>query len=237
MSPADRQLPLGVRLSIETRLEDFVAGANQEALQAVIEHAEGRSGGPLYLHGPSACGKTHLLQGLSRRAGERDRRSAYLPLGEAGLDQPGILEGWEGLDAVCLDQLERVAGDEAWERALMGLYEGLRESGGSLVVGAGVGPRGLDLRLPDLASRLAAGPVYQLAPLDDAGLATALRRRLGQRGLELPDDSARWLLRRARRDMHSLVALADRLDRLSLSAQRRLTVPFLRETLGQAAGD
>lgn len=237
MSRSDRQLPLGVHLSVQTRLEDFVPGANREALQGVLDHAEGRARGPLFLYGPRACGKTHLLQGLSRLAGETGRRSAYLPLGEAGLEAPGILEGWESLDAVCLDRLERVAGDAEWERALMRLYEGLSESGGSLVVAAASGPRGLDLQLPDLASRLAAGPVYQLAPLDDADLATALRRRLGQRGLELPDESARWLLRRARRDMHSLAALADELDRLSLSAQRRLTIPFLRETLDRVVGD
>lgn len=41
-----------------------------------------------------------------------------------------------------------------------------------------------------------------------------------------------WLLRRVERDLASLTALLDRLDRASLAAQRRVTVPFLRAVLG-----
>ncbi len=232
MSEAGRQLPLGVSLSLETRLEDFVPGANQEVLDAFRQRATQAVPGCLYLHGPRASGKSHLLQGLCRRADELGRGASYLPLGEQGLDAPAVLSGWEALDLVCLDNLDWLAGESAWERALLSLYEGLGSSGGSLVVAARRPPAGIGLALPDLASRLASGPVYQLKTLDENGLEEALRRRLERRGLELPADCARWLLRRARRDMHSLSELADRLDRLSLSAQRRLTVPFLREVLG-----
>ncbi|MEA5444782.1 DnaA regulatory inactivator Hda [Gammaproteobacteria bacterium AB-CW1] len=225
------QLPLGIELSLETRLDDFLPGPNAEALATANALAEGRWQSNLYLAGASATGKTHLLQGVSHAASAMGRQVAYLPLSRPEMRDPELLAGWAGFDVVCLDDLQSVAGEMAWERALFRLYEDMREAGGQLVFAADEPPASLDLCLPDLASRLAAGPVYRLEPLDDDDLGEALRLRLARRGLSLPDDSARWLMRRVRRDMHSLTRLADRLDHLSLTAQRGLTIPFLRQVL------
>ena len=41
-----------------------------------------------------------------------------------------------------------------------------------------------------------------------------------------------WLFRRVDRDLKSLTALLDHLDRAALAAQRRLTVPFVRGIVG-----
>ena len=45
------------------------------------------------------------------------------------------------------------------------------------------------------------------------------------------DAALEWMLRRCSRDLRSLTALFERLDHASLVAQRRLTVPFLRQVL------
>jgi DnaA family protein len=90
----------------------------------------------------------------------------------------------------------------------------------------------LGLALPDLRSRLGQCARIALEPLDDAGRAEVLRLRAQRRGLQLEDAAIDWLLRRVDRDLASLTALFDRLDRESLAAQRRLTVPFLRGVLG-----
>lgn len=226
------QLPLGIELAVETRLDDFIPGRNEEALQAARAGAEGHLTGCLFFAGPNASGKSHLLQGMTRAAGESGATVAYLPLARAEMRDPELLSGWEGFDLVCIDDLDAVAGARDWEQALFRLYEGLLEHQGRLACAGASIPSALGLDLRDLASRLGSGPVYRLVPLEDDDLLRALRARLDRRGLELPDDSARWLMRRVRRDMHSLSRLADRLDRLSLSAQRRLTVPFLRQVLG-----
>ena len=48
---------------------------------------------------------------------------------------------------------------------------------------------------------------------------------------ELPADTARFLMARSRRDMRSLYELLDKLDLEALRAQRRLTIPFVRDVL------
>ncbi len=96
------------------------------------------------------------------------------------------------------------------------------------MVSARCAPAALNLGLPDLVSRLGWGPVFQLQPLDDEGKRAALQLRARQRGMELPDEVAVYLLRRSPRDMDSLFELLQRLDVASLAAQRRLTIPFVR---------
>jgi DnaA family protein len=58
-----------------------------------------------------------------------------------------------------------------------------------------------------------------------------LRLRASRRGLDLSDEAAVYLLHRVPRDLHSLFGVLDQLDDASLAAQRRLTIPFLREVL------
>jgi len=89
--------------------------------------------------------------------------------------------------------------------------------------------------MPELTTRLAWGPVIALRALDDEARIAAFQQRATARGLDLPDETARYLLVRVQRNMVQLDALLDRLDTASLAAQRKLTVPFVREVL--AAGD
>jgi DnaA family protein len=85
--------------------------------------------------------------------------------------------------------------------------------------------------LPDLASRFRAASIHALIALDDVQQREALRLHARQRGLELPEDSLLFLQRHQPRDMASLCQLLDTLDNAALSAQRRLTIPFIREVL------
>jgi DnaA family protein len=78
--------------------------------------------------------------------------------------------------------------------------------------------------------------VYQVRDLDEAGRVDALQRRAAQRGLQLPQETSEYLLRRMPRDLPSLFEILDQLDEASLVAQRRLTVPFIRDALEKLAG-
>jgi len=70
-----------------------------------------------------------------------------------------------------------------------------------------------------------------LNQLDDAARAELLRDRARRRGLVLEETAIDWMLARTDRSLASLLALLDRLDRESLAAQRRITVPFLRQVV------
>ena len=222
-----RQLPLGVQLSVHARFDNFHPGPNREAVAAVRRLAEGE-GGLVYLHGCPGSGRSHLLQAACALAGT----AVYLPLSVLP-PEGAVFEGLEDSPLVCVDDLETVAGNAAAEGALFALFNAVRDQGGGLLFAAADRPEALGLGLPDLVSRLNWGLVYGLKRLDDAERIAALRCHAEARGLELPEEVGRYLLRRCPRDLASLCDLLDTLDLASLAAQRRLTVPFVREVLAR----
>lgn len=225
------QLPLGVELPQTATLDAFVGATNAGVRAAVAALAAGQSE-QLYLHGPRATGKTHLLQAACRDAAGRGQRGAYVPVSDMGRHAPALLAGMQTLDCLCLDRVGAIAGDREAEIALVGLVDGLRAHGGRLLVADRYPVGELPLVLADLASRLSWGSVHALAEPDDADKETLLVRRAAQRGMRLPAASARFLLRHGPRDVPSLMAALARLDTASLAAQRRLTIPFVKQALG-----
>jgi DnaA family protein len=158
--------------------------------------------------------------------------AGYVPLRELGKLGVGVLDGLRQLDCLCVDDLDEVVGQLEWERELFGLWGEIEESGCRLVTAAQSPPALLQWALPDMGSRFSASAVFQLRVLDEAEQQAALQLRARLRGFELPEETSRWLQRRYPRDMRRLYELLDTLDEAALVAQRRLTVPFIREVLG-----
>jgi DnaA family protein len=229
-----QQLPLGVRLPDRARFESFLPGRNREALAHARSIATGAARGVTWLSGPGGAGKTHLLQAICAAASERSR-AGYVPLRQVAHLGVGVLDGLAQLDSLCLDDLDAVAGELEWERRLFGLLRETEEAGGALTIAARAPPALLPWALPDLGSRCAAGAVLALRALDEAEQHAALELRARLRGLELPDETWQWLRRRYPRDMRLLYELLDTLDEAALAAQRRLTVPFIRDVLARHA--
>jgi DnaA family protein len=225
-----RQLPLGVRLQDRAVFASFLPGRNLQALEHVRALASGAPGGVAWLAGPVGAGKTHLLQAACAAAGAA-RRAGYFPLAELGPLGSEVLDGLTDIECLCLDDVHAVAGNAAWERALFALFCAIEERGGRLIAAAAAPPALITWTLPDLASRFAASAVFQLRVLDESEQREALKLRAHVRGLDLPEETARYLQRRFPRDMRTLYELLDTLDEAAIIAQRRLTVPFIRSVL------
>ena len=229
------QLPLGVRLRDDATFANFYPGANAAALgyvERLCSPAASWSDELMYLWGKPGVGRSHLLQAACLRMQERDELAIYLPLAEVAQYGTRLLDNLERSELVCLDDIEAVAGNAEWEEALFHLFNRLRDGGKRLLLAANAPPRESGIRLPDLRSRLSLALVFQMYPLSDEDKLRALQLRASRRGLTLPDDVGRYILTRGTRSMNSLFDMLDELDRASLQAQRKLTIPFIKETLG-----
>jgi DnaA family protein len=222
-----QQLPLGLSIRPSVDFASFIIGRNGEAVSRLRTPQDPF----IYLWGESGSGKSHLLQAACLQAHNEDRLPAYLPLKSEQEIDPEMLMGLESYALVCLDDLERIAGKAVWERAIFNLFNLLRENDGQLIVAADTPPANLPIELPDLASRLTWGPCYHLLPLDDDERLELLMASAERRGMNMSVETATFLLQRTPRDIHFLTLLMDRLDTASLAAQRRLTIPFVREIL------
>ena len=223
-----KQLALGVQLRASAVFESFVTGNNVEAVTAL----RGSSALPLWLWGAAGVGKTHLLQATCAGAAET---AAYFSLAARGELPPEVLSGFESARVLCIDDVDAVAGDSTWERALFELFNAAGDVKTQLIFAAHGAPRQADWVLEDWRSRATACVVYQLRELDEAGLIQALTLRAAQRGLQLPAETSEYLLKRMPRDLRSLLDVLDELDQASLVAKRRLTVPFIRDALEKHA--
>ncbi|MCL1635233.1 DnaA regulatory inactivator Hda [Luteimonas sp. SX5] len=224
------QLPLALRYSPDQRFETFV-GAPAGAIAALRALAEGASADWLYLSGQGGVGKTHLALAACAAAEQAGRCAAYLPLSAAAGRLREALDALEGNDVIALDGIESIVGSRDDEIALFDFHNRARSAGLNALYTAAAMPDGLALGLPDLRSRLSQCVRIALLPLGDDGRKEVLRERAKRRGLVFDDAAIDWLLKRADRDLASLTGLLDKLDRASLAAQRKVTVPFLREVL------
>ena len=222
------QMALPLRLADHAVFETYLAAGNETLVATLVDLARGQAGQGAWIFGPAATGKTHLLQATCERAGDR---SVYVPVGQMATADPGILEGLASRELICLDDIDAVAGDAGWEQALFSLCNDALDSGSALLASATMPQRECPIELPDLQSRLSRLATFQVKALSEAQRVAALQLRAKHRGLELPDDTAQFLLNRSRRDMASLYALLDKLDLEALRAKRRLTIPFVKEVL------
>ena len=227
-----QQLPLPFSFNPEQGFEQFHPGVNAEAVEHLRQTAAGTGEDLVFLWGEAGTGRTNLLNAACRAASRVQRSVSFLPLALFRKCGPGVLEGLEHQHLVCLDDLDSVAGDDTWEAALFTLFNRLRESQRDLIVTAKVPPAELLIRLPDLRTRFGWGLTLHLRAMGDADKLEVLALHARSLGLELPPQVGRFLLAHFPRDLPALLALLEQLDRASLAAQRRLTVPFVKTFLG-----
>jgi DnaA family protein len=200
-----KQLLLDIQPLAPATLDNFIAGSNEEALHSLRMAIDGANEARfIYLWGTPGSGKSHLLQACRDLALERD-----LPLS-------------------VVDDVNEL--DEEAQIELFNYFNQLRASGGILITSGNAAPTQMGLR-DDLATRLAWGLVYQLHPLSDEEKAKALKTHAKERGMKLPDEVVDYCLRYLRRDLPSLMAVLNALDKWSLTEKKPVTVPMLKKLL------
>lgn len=224
-----QQLPLAMQLPDTHTFTTFVAGENREIL-ALLRETEAPF---VYLWGARGVGKSHLLHAMCAQLNV-NMTAMYVPLRDLVEQQvePSILRGLEQFSLVCIDDLEAVVAQHEWCFELFALFNRIHDSGHSrLLVTAAMSPTQLPAVIPDTQSRLQWGIAVQLKALQDTDKAQALQLRATALGLQLRDETALFMVQRLGRDMTELMGALATLDRASMAAQRRLTIPFVKQVL------
>lgn len=231
MHQPETQLTLRLTPQEIFSIDNFIFGSEELDLVVDIFCREAKPGF-LYLWGESGVGKTHLSLAISEQLQRNGRQVSYINLRELRhTAQPDVLLSLMQGEVLCVDDFQAISGNSAWEESFFHCFNHLREHQQKLLICADKNPGQISIGLPDLRSRLATGLVYQLPSMNDALKQQALIRHAQSRGLILPEEVAHYLLRHYSRDMPSLMLVLQRLDKASLQAQRRLTIPFVREVI------
>jgi len=230
------QIPLQLTPKRDSRFEDFVTGPNKAVVEA-LKHMPDEPGSHIFLYGGEGSGKTHLLNALCHEFRERQGRAFYLALKRLPKDAIESLHGLEKLDLVCVDDLHLIAGDKAWEEALFHCFNRIKEARGRLLVSSRIRLSGLNLGLPDLASRLSWGLRLPLVPLEDQDKLAVINLHSNALGLSLSEEVQHYLLKHHDRSMVALLKTVENLQQAALTNKRRITIPLAREVLRAAHAD
>lgn len=224
-----RQLHLPIRLRDSASLENYFVGSNAEAFAALNQWLNRRSAqSVLFFYGISGSGCSHLLQAACRFLSDNNDISVYVPAGDPTIS--GELIGQlNSSSTVCIDDVNEIAGNLNWEESILEAHERLFLGKGRLLFSASRPPLAVGFKLPDLATRLAAGEVYRIHALTEQQLPRAMQLRARHRGLDLPEEVIHYLMRRTPRNSKAIFDLLDRIDEAAFVRKRRLTVPFIRE--------
>ena len=221
------QLLLPVSVSEHMVFESFYPGPNLEIYQSLQANVQKS----LWIAGKRGSGKTHLLQAAFHRCIRLSKSSLYIPMREFDQFSPEILDDLDQLHLICIDDIEFVLGKQIWERKLLDLYERIQTTDTHLVIASHVPPKGIDFFLPDLASRFSMSVIHQLEMLSEIEILSAIQMHAEVRGFNLPNESANYLIKRVERNVGSLIDIINILDYESLSKQRKLTIPFIKNIL------
>lgn len=230
MMPQAEQLLLSLQARPPARLSDF-AGPSHAGVLAAVQELLQTPAGLLYVHGAAGSGRSHLLAAICAAQEEAGGRTLLLPLASVREESPDLLASLGEPALLACDDVDAIAGQPAWEEALFHLYNRVRAAGGRLVFTAVQPARHCGLQLPDLASRLAQAPAWELGLPDDASREALWQAAAARRGMVLAADVLACLVQRGPRQAGAMRALLDRLDHLSLQQGRRLTLPFVRQVL------
>ncbi len=223
-----RQLLLDIRPIAAPSLNNFIAGANRELLNRLRAMAAGERGQSVFLWGDNGSGCTHLLRAL---AAEATGRGLYLEADQVN-NTPAdtLIAALEATQAgMWLFDDIRLLDVEA-QIALFRAINLAHDRGITIVAAADCPPRDLPLR-EDLRTRIGQMLAFCIQPLTDEERIELLHAHAGARGMKIDAEVFDYLLRHGRRDIRSLLGILDLLDEHSLTRQRPVTLPLLREIM------
>jgi len=197
--------------------DDFFVSPGNAVAVATIEADTPWPGGKLALCGPQGSGKTHLTHVWAAQSGARVLAASDL----ARADVPDLAQG-----PVAVEDVPRIAADEAAQTALFHLHNMVLAEGHALLLTGRPAPNLWKLSLPDLQSRVQGANVVTLAPPDDALLAAVLAKLFNDRQITPKPDVIPYLVAQIERSFEAAAAIVDQLDHTALAEGRTISRPL-----------
>lgn len=224
------------------RLESFVVSEGSRFAHAAAQRAVARPGdvSPLYLFGPTGCGKTHLAEGIwsaLRRAG---KDCVYLAAEQfttqfleslRGQGLPSFRRKLREVDLLVIDDVQFLHGKRATIQELLNTVEHFARERKQLVLAADRPPLELPSFGPELQARLSSGLTADLPALDVVARRGVLDALLTQRGRQVPEDVLELLAAELPGDGRRLQGALHRLDAMREATGRSMSVSFARDAL------
>ena len=224
-----KQLTLNIQLKDEFSFNNFNTENNLETV-SFLKNIETNKEKFIYIWGHKHSGRSHLIQATCQKAKQNNLSIYYLPLKIKNTLSTKILENLENLDLVCFDDIDCIAKDNSWEEVFFYTFNKLLESNTRIIISAKSIPNKIDFSLKDIQSRLNLALIFKINNLTKDAKAEVLSTRAKARGMNLSTSACKYLVN-TYFDIKSLLSTLDKLDKISLRDQHKLTIPFIKKHL------
>ncbi|PCI39144.1 MAG: hypothetical protein COB50_01485 [Thiotrichales bacterium] len=185
-----------------------------------------------YLWGEKSTGKTHLLSAITQAAKQNKLKTIYIDAKHENLDSINHTDIANN-HIVCIDNIDAIVANNASELFLFNLFNTMQMQQNKLIVSATTTPNNLPITLKDLQSRLLGEQMFHIhTSFDETELSNIFTITAARYGVNLPEETLKFLLIHFKRDMQTLNYLFAKMCEESLIEQRKLTIPFIRQVLG-----
>ncbi|MBK9119274.1 MAG: chromosomal replication initiator protein DnaA [Phycisphaerales bacterium] len=236
-------------LSADFVFDQFVVGPSNRLAHAACGAVCNQLGtlyNPLFLHGASGLGKTHLLQATCTEVLKRDgtRQVTYVTCESFVNDfvqamaagaLPIFRENARASDLLVIDDVQFLANRESSQEELFHTFNALYQSGKQIILSADTPPNEIPTLEDRLVSRFNWGLVVQIDPPSRETRQAILHKKARLRGVEVPDEVIDVIAEHVEANIRLLEGALTRLITMTQLEGRPLTVETAREVLSSYA--
>ena len=234
-----------IHLNPYNRFENFVVGpCNRFAHAACVGVGEqpGKTYNPLFIHGSSGLGKTHLMQSLCHSVLERAPLTRILYLScetfvnhfISALEHGNLTkfrDKYRNVNVLVVDDIHLLANKERTQEEFFHTFNTLYNAGAQLVFSSDSPPVEIPTLQERLISRFSWGLVTLLEPPCYETKVAILKRKSRERGRELPDELARFLAERIETNVRELEGAVNKLLGFASLSGQELDLQLARQCL------
>ena len=185
----------------------------------------------LFLYGIKQSGKSFLLQAVCNLFASKNKTSLYVPILEVKKYGTNFIDSLDGLDVVCIDDIDLIHSDREWEVAIFNLINDCLISGCRLIFSSALNPSSIEFELKDLVSRIKKIDHVELLPISEDNLLDAIKFICNLRSINLGNREINYLISYSKRNIADLIDIINKLDNLSMQLKRKITVPLIKEII------
>jgi len=118
-----------------------------------------------------------------------------------------------------------------WELALFNLINACLLSESRILISSKVTAKALEIKLPDLKSRLLAFPAFELPEITEEEKFMAMKEAAERKGLMFEDNVLSYILTHTSRKLSDLLSLLNELDNYSLERKRKVSISLVKDLM------
>ncbi|MEK9793804.1 MAG: DnaA/Hda family protein [Gammaproteobacteria bacterium] len=216
------QIPIDFEFLKKKTFDNFIIGNNEKLFHELANVSN--SNQIILIYGQKSSGKTHICNALLNQS------NAFNLFINTGVNLDAINPS-DSYNLLVIDDLDQLISTPIFEEKLFTILNNQILNKKPAVITSSRDISECSFTLKDLSSRLLSDKIFTINELSDSEKIEMMISLSSQRGLVIPEKSLNYIINNCNRDLFFLCAFIRSLDDVSLSAKKRITIPFIKKVI------